>query len=85
MDRGAWWSTVHRAAELEMTEATGQQEKCNLKDYVVIIKLSYKSVTQRYLEDIKFIKLNNTLLINSHVKNTSKAIRKYYELSSSKN
>ena len=22
MDRGAWWATVHRAAELDMTEAT---------------------------------------------------------------
>ena len=22
MDRGAWWSTVHRVAELDMTEVT---------------------------------------------------------------
>ena len=27
MDRGAWWATVYRVAELDMTEATEQQQQ----------------------------------------------------------
>ena len=28
MDRGAWWATVHRVAELNMTEHTSTYTKC---------------------------------------------------------
>ena len=27
MDRGAWWATVHRVTELDMTEATKQHQR----------------------------------------------------------
>ena len=27
MDRGAWWATVHRVTELDMTEGTKQQQR----------------------------------------------------------
>ena len=39
MDRGAWWATVHRVAELDTTEATQHAHAMEAK------VLSYKNIT----------------------------------------
>ena len=40
MDRGAWWATVHRVAESDMTKATKQAAKCKYKYLEILFKIN---------------------------------------------
>ena len=38
MDRGAWWATVQRVTQLDMTEATKQQHESDYKSHKYLTK-----------------------------------------------
>ena len=38
MDRGAWWATVQRVTQLDMTEATKQQHESDYKSHKYLMK-----------------------------------------------
>ena len=46
MDRGAWWATVHRVAELDTTEATQHTHAMEAK------VLSYKKITDTIQQNL---------------------------------
>ena len=44
-DRGTWWATVHRVAELDTTEATlAQQSLCCIPEFNTTLSINYTSV-----------------------------------------